>query len=61
MMLDYLEEYEKANMIRDAVKKVVEEGKVRSYDMLKLKGGPDVLKKGAASTSEITDAIINKL
>jgi len=61
MMLDYLEEYEKANMIRDAVRKVVEEGKVRSYDMLKLKGGPDVLKKGAASTSEITDAIINKL
>jgi 3-isopropylmalate dehydrogenase len=61
MMLDYLDEYEKANKIRDAVAKIVEEGKVRSYDMLKLKGGPDVLEKGAASTSEITDAIINKL
>ena len=61
MMLDYLDEYKKANKIRDAVAKVVEEGKVRSYDMLKLKGGPDVLEKGAASTSEITGAIINKL
>jgi len=61
MMLDHIGEYEKANKIRDAVTKVIEEGKIRSYDMLKLKGGPDVLKKGAASTSEITDAIINKL
>lgn len=61
MMLDYLEEYEKANRIREAIKKVIEEGKIRSYDMLKLKGGPDVLKKGAASTSEITNAIIGKL
>jgi len=61
MMLDYIGEYEKTNKIRDAVTKVIEEGKIRSYDMLKLKGGPDVLKKGAASTSEITDAIINKL
>jgi len=61
MMLDYIGEYEKANKMRDAVTKVIEEGKIRSYDMLKLKGGPDVLKKGAASTSEVTDAIINKL
>jgi 3-isopropylmalate dehydrogenase len=61
MMLDHIGEYEKANKIRDAVTKVIEEGKIRSYDMLKLKGGPDVLKKGAASTPEITDAIINKL
>ncbi|MCK4247147.1 MAG: isocitrate/isopropylmalate dehydrogenase family protein [Methanomicrobia archaeon] len=61
MMLDHIGEYEKANKIRDVVTKVIEEGKIRSYDMLKLKGGPDVLKKGAASTPEITDAIIDKL
>jgi 3-isopropylmalate dehydrogenase len=61
MMLDHIEEYKKAKRIRDAVAKVVAEGKVRSYDMLKLKGGPDVFTKGAASTSEITDAIIEKL
>ncbi|MCK4226633.1 isocitrate/isopropylmalate dehydrogenase family protein [candidate division WOR-3 bacterium] len=61
MMLDYLDEYEKASRIRDAVAKVVAEGKVLSYDMLRLKGGSDVLGKGAASTEEITDAIIEKL
>ncbi len=61
MMLDYLEEYEKAKRIRDAVARVVKEGRVRSYDMLKLKGGPDVLSRGAAATSRITDAIIQNL
>jgi 3-isopropylmalate dehydrogenase len=40
---------------------VVKEGKVRAYDMLKLKGGPDVLKQGAATTAQITDAIIANL
>ncbi len=61
MMLDYLGEYDKASLIRNTIAKVVSEGKVRSYDMLKLKGGPEVLSQGAASTSEITDAIIEKL
>ncbi len=61
MMLDYLKEYDMAERVRDAVAEVVAEGKVRSYDMLKLKGGPDVLKKGAASTPQITDAIIDHL
>jgi len=61
MMLDYLEEYDKANAIRNAVSKVVAEGKVLSYDMLKLKGGPEVLDQGAASTEEITNAIIESL
>ena len=40
---------------------VVAEGEVRAYDMLRLTGGPDVLSKGAASTTEITDAIIARL
>ncbi|MEA1992780.1 MAG: isocitrate/isopropylmalate family dehydrogenase [Euryarchaeota archaeon] len=61
MMLDHLEEYAKAERIRNAVSHVIAEGKILSYDMLKLRGGPDVLKKGASSTSEITDAIIDKL
>jgi isocitrate dehydrogenase (NAD+) len=61
MMLDYLEEYEKANTIRNAVSKVVAEGKVRSYDMLKLEGTPEVLDQGASSTEEIADAIIESL
>lgn len=61
MMLDYIEEFDKAEKIRNAIAEVVKEGKVRSYDMLKLKGGPDVLDKGASSTKEITDEIIDKL
>lgn len=61
MMLDYLEEYDEAIAIRNAIARVVTEGEVRSYDMLKLKGGGEVLSRGAASTSEITDAIIESL
>ena len=37
------------------------EGKVMPYDMMRLPGGPDVISKGAATTSDITDAIIGKL
>ena len=47
--------------IRKAIATVIDEGKVRSYDMLKLKGSQDVLEKGAASTTEMTDAIIRAL
>ena len=61
MMLDHIGEIEKAARIRKAIAKVVEEGKVRAYDMLKLKGAQDVLEKGAASTTEMTDAIIAAL
>ncbi len=61
MMLDHIGEAEKATKIRDAVATVIAEGKVRTYDMLKLTGGPDVIKKGAATTTEMTDAIIANL
>jgi len=61
MMLDYLGEGEKSKRILKAIAAVVEEGKVRTYDMLRLAGGPDVFKHGAASTDQMTDAIIAKL
>ena len=61
MMLEYIGEQEKADRIRQAIAKVIKEGKIRTYDMLKLKGSPDVLKQGAASTREMTDAIIANL
>ncbi|MFH1312099.1 MAG: isocitrate/isopropylmalate family dehydrogenase [Candidatus Eisenbacteria bacterium] len=61
MMLDYIGEENKAKRIRDAIARVVEEGKIRAYDMMKLKGGPEVLGQGAASTSQITDAVTAKL
>ena len=61
MMLDHIDEVDKATRIRNAIATVVEEGKVRAYDMMKLRGGQEVLDNGAASTSEMTDAIIAKL
>ena len=61
MMLDHLGETEKASVIRKAIAEVIAEGSVRSYDMLKLKGSPDVLQRGASSTREITDAIIRAM
>jgi 3-isopropylmalate dehydrogenase len=61
MMLDYLGEKSTALRIRKAIATVIEEGKVRTYDMMKMTGNPDVLKSGAASTRAMTDAIIAKL
>jgi isocitrate dehydrogenase (NAD+) len=61
MMLDHLGETDKAQNIRVAIAKVIEEGKVMSYDMLKLKGSPGVLNQGAASTSQVTNEIIKNL
>ncbi|MCK4538003.1 MAG: isocitrate/isopropylmalate dehydrogenase family protein [Candidatus Krumholzibacteria bacterium] len=61
MMLDHIGETEKAEKIRTAIAEVVKEGKVRSYDMLKLRGGPDALNQGAVSTDKMADAIIEKL
>lgn len=61
MMLDHLGETEKAKAIRDAIGQVITEGKVLTYDMLKLRGGPDALDKGAASTDQMAKAIIERL
>jgi 3-isopropylmalate dehydrogenase len=61
MMLDHVGETEKAKKIRDAVATVVSEGKVRTYDMLKMPGGAGAIEKGAATTFQVTDAIIAAL
>ena len=61
MMLDHLNETEKADNIRSAIAKVIEEGKVRTYDMMKLRGSQKVLEQGACSTQEMTDEIIKNL
>ncbi|NWG28962.1 MAG: isocitrate/isopropylmalate dehydrogenase family protein [Ignavibacteriaceae bacterium] len=61
MMLDHIGENEKADRIRKAIAKVIEEGKVKTYDMMKLRGGPDVFSKGACTTQQMTDEIIAKL
>ena len=61
MMLDHLGETDKAERIRTAVGSVVAEGKVRTYDMLRLTGGPTVFEKGAVTTTQMTDAILTQL
>ncbi|MBD3347739.1 MAG: isocitrate/isopropylmalate dehydrogenase family protein [Candidatus Eisenbacteria bacterium] len=61
MMLDYLDETDKATAIREAIAEVIADGSVRTYDMLKLRGGPEAIKKGAATTEQMTDAIIERL
>lgn len=61
MMLDFIGENDRAKRIRNAVAEVVSEGKVRTYDMLKMTGKADVVEKGAASTTQMADAIIAKL
>jgi len=61
MMLDHLGEAGMAGRIRDAVSLVVSEGRVRTYDMMKMKGSPDVVDRGAAGTSQMGDAIVEAL
>lgn len=61
MMLDFIDENEISAKIRKAVAEVIAEGKVRTYDMSKMRGKADVVNKGAASTVEMADAVIAKL
>jgi len=61
MMLDHIGEIEKAVKIRNAIAKVIEEGKVKTYDMMKLRGGADAISMGAATTQQITDEVISNL
>ena len=61
MMLDFIDEQEIAKKIRKAVAEVIQEGNVQTYDMAKMSGRSDVVEKGAASTLQMAQAIINKL
>lgn len=61
MMLDYIGETEKSSRIRAAIAAVVADGKVRSYDMMRISGGAKSTAQGAASTTQMTDAILAKL
>ncbi|WP_372366742.1 isocitrate/isopropylmalate dehydrogenase family protein [Candidatus Uabimicrobium sp. HlEnr_7] len=61
MMLDYLDEREKAQQIEDAIAKTISTCEVQTYDMKKMRGREDVVKNGAASTIQMVDAIIANL
>ncbi len=61
MMLDHLGESQKAQQVRNAISAVVAEGRIRTYDMMRIPGGSKAIAQGAASTTEMTDAILAKL
>jgi len=61
MLLDYVGEEEKSERVRQAVAAVVRDGAVRTYDMLRLAGGAGVTAKGAATTTQLTDAVLAAL
>ncbi len=61
MMLEHVGEIEKARRIRTAIAAVVKEGKVRTYDMMRIPGGAKAIGQGAASTVQMTDAVLATL
>jgi isocitrate dehydrogenase (NAD+) len=61
MMLDHIGERDKAEKVRAAIATVVADGKVRTYDMMRISGGAKSIAQGAASTTQMTDAILEKL
>ena len=61
MMVEHVGENDKAERIRNAVADVVKEGKVRTYDMMRISGGAKSISQGAASTVQMTDAILAEL
>jgi len=61
LMLDHIGENELAKRIHGAVAKVIADGDVQCYDMKRFRGSPEALAQGAASTIQMTDAIIAAL
>ena len=61
MMLEFINEDQIAKKIRKAIAVVIKEGKVKTYDMMKMTGKANVVENGAANTKEMADAIIAKL
>jgi 3-isopropylmalate dehydrogenase len=61
MMLDHVNEGQKADRIRKAIADVVREGKIRTYDMMRIPGGSKSISQGAASTVRMADAILERL
>jgi isocitrate dehydrogenase (NAD+) len=61
MMLEHVGEIQKAHRIRQAIAEVVQQGKVRTYDMMRIPGGAKAISQGAATTIEMTDAVLASL
>jgi len=61
MMVEHVGETDRADRIKKAVAAVVKEGKVRTYDMMRIPGSAKSISQGAASTTQMADAILAKL
>jgi len=61
MLLDHVGEPDKSERVRAAIAAVIQEGKVRTYDMMRIPGGAKSIAQGAAATTQMTDAILAKL
>ncbi len=61
MMLEHVGEVEKARRLREAIADVIKEGKVRTYDMMRIPGGARALSQGAASTLAMTGAVLDRI
>ncbi len=61
MLLDHVGERARAKLVRRAVAEVVAEGRLRTYDMMRISGGPKAIAQGAATTTRMTDAILRKV
>jgi isocitrate dehydrogenase (NAD+) len=61
MMVEHVGETDKSDRIKNAVAAVVKEGKIRTYDMMRIPGGAKSISQGAASTPQMADAILAKL
>lgn len=61
MMLDHIGENAISSKIQAAISAVITDGEHFTYDMMKMTGGADVIEKGAATTDQLTDAVIAKL
>jgi len=61
MMLEHVGDVDKARRIREAISAIVKEGKVRTYDMMRIPGGAKAISQGAASTNQMSDAVLAEL
>ncbi|MFZ0807904.1 MAG: isocitrate/isopropylmalate family dehydrogenase, partial [Candidatus Sulfotelmatobacter sp.] len=61
MMLEHVGEITKARRIREAIATVIKEGNVRTYDMMRIPGSTKAISQGAATTIQMTDAVLAEL
>ena len=59
MLAEHVGQRECAERVRAGVAEVVARGRVRTYDMLGLRGADDVVEQGAATTRQLSDALID--